>query len=70
LGCQNDQGKIPWQAVDSVVATKERILITGKNANTFTIPLDAFKSDDLRNQFIELATHYLGDTKNISANMK
>jgi len=64
------EGKIPWQAVDSVVATKDRIFITGKNANTFTIPLNAFTSDDLRNKFIELATQYLGDTKNISANMK
>ncbi|MGC1374815.1 MAG: YcxB family protein [Anaerolineales bacterium] len=54
----SQQGKIAWKAVDSVVATKDRILITGKSANVFTIPSGAFASDDLRNQFIELVTQY------------
>ena len=36
----------------------DRILITGKNANAFSIPSNAFASDDLRNKFIELATQY------------
>ena len=64
------EGKIPWKAVDSIVATKDHIFITGKNANTFTIPPNAFANDELRNKFIQLATQYLGDTKNISANVK
>jgi hypothetical protein len=59
----NQAGKIPWENVDSVVATKDRIFITGKNANSFTIPSSAFTSADLRNQFIELASQYLKDTK-------
>ena len=52
------EGKIPWQAVENIVAMNDRILITGKNANAFSIPSNAFASDDLRNKFIELATQY------------
>ena len=64
------EGKIPWQAVDSVVTTKDRIFIIGKNANTFTIPSNAFASDELRNKFIELATQYHDNIKNLPAIMK
>jgi hypothetical protein len=60
----SQEGKISWTAVDSVVATKDRIFITGKNANTFTIPARAFANDDLREKFIELATQYLNNSKN------
>jgi hypothetical protein len=56
-------GKIPWYAVDSIIATQDRILITGMSANTFTIPSRAFASDEVRNQFIELATQYHQDAK-------
>jgi hypothetical protein len=51
-------GIIPWKAVNSVVATKDFVLITGKNANAFTIPSSAFASPDLRIKFIELANQY------------
>jgi hypothetical protein len=57
------EGKISWKAVDSIVATKDRISIIGKNANTFTIPSNAFTSTDLRNKFIELATQYHANSK-------
>lgn len=49
-------GKIAWDNVDSIVATHDSIFITSKNANGFTIPSRAFKSGELRDKFIELAT--------------
>jgi hypothetical protein len=56
------EGKIPWKAVDSI-STPDRIIITGKNANAFTIPANAFKDSDHRQQFITLAKQYLANTK-------
>jgi hypothetical protein len=56
-------GKIPWKAVDRVVATEDHIFIVGKNANAFTIPSSAFANPELRNQFIELASQYHGSLK-------
>jgi hypothetical protein len=53
-------GKIPWTAVDSIVATQDRIFITGKAGNTFTIPSGAFATGAMRDQFINLATQYHG----------
>ncbi len=57
------KGTILWKAIDSVVSTEDRIFITGKNANTFTIPSSAFSSDELRNKFFELATQYHENSK-------
>ena len=59
----SQQGKILWKAVDSVVSTQDRVFITGKNANTFTIPASAFSSSELRGQFVDLATQYLDESK-------
>jgi hypothetical protein len=64
------EGKIPWQAVDNIVATKDRIFIIGKNANTFTIPPNAFASEDLRNKFIELAKQYHDNVLELPGNTK
>jgi len=52
------EGKIPWNGVDSITATQDRILITGKNANAFTIPVSAFKDSKQRQRFLELANQY------------
>jgi hypothetical protein len=60
----SQEGKISWKAVNSVVATKDRIIIVGKNANAFTIPSSAFANTDLRNKFIELANQYHNNSKN------
>jgi hypothetical protein len=51
-------GKIHWSAVDSIVATQDRIFITGKAGNTFTIPSGAFATGAIRQEFITLATQY------------
>src|SRR5580765_4594621 len=40
------EGTIPWTAVDKIADANERIIITGKNANTFTIPMNAFISNE------------------------
>ncbi len=54
----SQEGKIPWKAVDSITAAQDKILITGKNANAFSIPSSAFKSTEQRQQFIDLASRY------------
>ena len=56
-------GKIPWTAVDSIVATQDRIFITGKAGNTFTIPSGAFANAEMRSQFINLAGQYHSNGK-------
>ena len=62
--------KILWKAVDSVVSIEDRILITGKTANVYTIPASAFANDDLRNKFIKLTTQYHENAKNLVNNKK
>ncbi len=57
------EGKILWKAVDSIATTQDRILITGKNANAFAIPVSAFKDSEHRQQFIDLAKQYLTNAK-------
>lgn len=52
------EGKIPWQAVESITATHDKILITGKNANAFSIPTNAFAGAKQQQQFIDLASEY------------
>jgi len=52
------EGKILWKAEDSITAIQDRILITGKNANAFSIPASTFKSAEQRQNFIDLATQY------------
>ncbi len=54
----SQEGKVPWDAVKSVVGSKNVIYIIGKNGNAFTIPSSAFASPDLRSRFIELANQY------------
>ena len=54
----SQQGRIPWKAVESIKAVGEMIIITGKTANTFTIPGSAFIDDEQRKRFIELANEY------------
>lgn len=57
------EGKIPWKAVDSITTTQDKIIITGKSANAFSIPASAFNSVKERQQFIELASQYHANTK-------
>ncbi len=57
------EGKILWKTVDSIKTTQDRILITGKNANAFTIPVSAFNDSEHRQQFIDLANQYLVNAK-------
>ena len=57
------EGKILWKTVDSIKTTQDRILITGKNANAFTIPVNAFNDSEHRQQFIDLANQYLVNAK-------
>jgi hypothetical protein len=57
------EGKIPWNAVDSISTTQDRIVITGKNANVLTIPTSAFIDNDHRQQFIGLVMQYLANTR-------
>lgn len=52
------EGKILWKAVDSITTTQDRIMITGKNANAFSIPASAFTGAEQRQQFIDLAIQY------------
>ncbi len=53
------EGKIPWEAVASVTASNDLVVITGKNANAFTIPPQAFTGKEQRDDFIRLAKQYL-----------
>ena len=57
------EGKILWKTVDSIKTTQDRILITGRNANAFTIPASAFNDSEHRQQFIDLANQYLLNAK-------
>jgi hypothetical protein len=59
IGSRED--KAPWNAVDRIEATQERILITGKNVNSFSIPASAFKGSEQRQSFMDLATQYQSD---------
>ncbi len=52
------EGKILWKEVDRIATTEDRIIITGKKANTFSIPASAFTSSKQRQSFIDLATQY------------
>ncbi len=54
----NKAGTIPWKAVASVALVGDRILVTGKTANVFSIPASAFQSDEERVRFISLASGY------------
>ncbi len=56
-------GTIPWTAVDKITDANERIIITGKNANTFTIPMSAFVSKEQRTEFLNLVTQYHKESK-------
>ena len=58
-----EEGKIPWKAVDSISTTSARVIITGKNANAFTIPENAFKDSEHRQQFITLAQQHISNAK-------
>jgi len=51
-------GKVSWKAVDSIIVEKDHIFITGKSGDAFIIPSSAFTSEDLCNQFIDLAKQY------------
>ena len=57
------KGKILWKAVDSISTTPDRVIITGKNANAFTIPENAFKDSEHRQQFIALVQQNLANSK-------
>lgn len=57
------EGKILWKTVESIKTTQDRIVITGKNGNAFTIPASAFKDSEHRKQFIDLAKQYLANAK-------
>ena len=57
------EGKILWKAVDSISTTPDRVIITGKNANAFTIPENAFKDSEHRQQFIVIAQQHLANAK-------
>jgi photosystem II stability/assembly factor-like uncharacterized protein len=52
-------GTVAWGEVEGVMATPERVYITGKNANAFTLPGSAFSSDEGQTRFVELANRYL-----------
>ncbi len=54
----NQTGSIPWKAVDSIAVAGDRIVITGKTANVFTIPARAFESDQDLQHFADLANQY------------
>ena len=56
IGSQS--GRIAWKNVNSIIVTRDRIFITGNNANAFIIPSRAFISDVQRDKFIELGTEY------------
>jgi hypothetical protein len=64
IGSQS--GKIAWKSIDAVVASRDSIFITGKNANIFTIPSGAFATHESRNEFIELATRYHQESRSLS----
>lgn len=51
-------GKVRWAAVDSIVTTNELVIITGKNANVFSIPRRAFSDEQQRDEFIQLAQRF------------
>ena len=57
------EGMIPWTAVESVTGGNDRIIITGKNANAFTVPASAFSSKEQRIEFFNLAKRYHADSK-------
>ena len=54
----SQEGKILWKAVDSITMAHDKVLITGKNANAFSIPSSAFNSEEQRQQFVDLASRY------------
>ncbi len=54
----HQEGTIPWASVDSIAAAGDRVVITRKSANFFTIPARAFKSEDERQAFLNLAKKY------------
>ena len=51
-------GEIPWESVASVIEANGRIVITGKNANAFTIPVNAFSNTEQKTEFLNLAKNY------------
>lgn len=59
----SQEGRISWKSVESIAVTNDRIFITGKNTNFFSIPLNAFATPELRNNFIALATRYHANLK-------
>ena len=53
------KGEIPWTAIAKVTESNDRIVITGKNANAFTIPASAFLNKEKQTEFFNLAKNYL-----------
>jgi len=56
IGSRED--KVSWKAVGRIASIQDGILITGKNANSFSIPASAFESPEQRQSFLDLATQY------------
>ena len=59
IGSKED--KVRWKVVGSIASIQDGILITGKNANSFSIPASAFESPEQRQSFLDLATQYHSD---------
>ena len=57
------EGKIPWTTVENVTEVNDRIIITGKNANVFTIPINAFSTKEQRTEFLNLTKRYQSNSK-------
>ncbi len=56
IGSQS--GLIPWDKVDNIAVTDEQVIITGKNANAFVFPRQAFTDEQQRNEFVQLARQF------------
>jgi hypothetical protein len=59
IGSRED--KVLWKVVGRIASIQDGILITGKNANSFSIPASAFESLEQRQSFLDLATQYHSD---------
>jgi hypothetical protein len=59
-------GDIPWTAVERIVAEKDFVYIIGVSGNAFGVPSRAFEGDAQRKEFVELATAWLRESRDVN----
>jgi len=61
-------GSIAWNEIASIAVEKDTVLITGRNANAFTIPARAISNAEVHRQFIEMTAQYRAQSESSAGN--